>query len=151
MSTFWEWREGMARLDEIEANKQLCRQFFVHLENSDVDAAFALCEEAEGCGWMDPRRTGDQPSSSYPDRRRALRWFLSQMKDGIHFDVQRITAEDDRVAMQMAGRAAMVNGRDYDQIYHMLFEVESGRIRRIWEYADPIMTMHALEGLERPS
>src|SRR5262245_45832050 len=59
---------------------------------------------------------------------------------GIQFTVHSVTAEGDRVAAEVESYAPLVNGKIYNNHYHMLFEVHDGKIAVVKEYAD---TAHA--------
>jgi hypothetical protein len=61
---------------------------------------------------------------------------------GINFTVHALTAEGDRVAAEVESYAPLVNGKVYNNHYHMLFEIRGGRIAIVKEYAD---TAHARE------
>ena len=61
---------------------------------------------------------------------------------GIQFTVHSLTAEDDRVAAEVESYAPLVNGRVYNNHYHMLFVIRDGKIAIVKEYAD---TAHARE------
>jgi ketosteroid isomerase-like protein len=132
----------MTTPDELAANKEVVREFFLQLEKGDVDAAFALY--AEDGEWCLPRGDVTVP---LPEQADNLKWFLSQMEHGIHFHFGVFTAEEDRVALTLEGHASLVNGKDYDQIYHMLFQLRDGQIRRSWEYADSYHTVEVLKDL----
>ena len=59
---------------------------------------------------------------------------------GINFTVHALTADGDRVAAEVESYAPLVNGKVYNNHYHMLFEIHDGRIAIVKEYAD---TAHA--------
>lgn len=59
---------------------------------------------------------------------------------GIDFTVHALTAEGDRVAAEVESHAPLVNGKVYNNHYHMLFEIRDGKIAVVKEYAD---TAHA--------
>ena len=59
---------------------------------------------------------------------------------GIAFTVHALTAEGDRVAAEVESHAPLVNGKVYNNHYHMLFEIRDGKIAVVKEYAD---TAHA--------
>jgi ketosteroid isomerase-like protein len=52
------------------------------------------------------------------------------------WDVQHITAEDDRVAILMRRRAVGARGGNYDVLYHWLFRFEDDLIAEVWEVLD---------------
>jgi ketosteroid isomerase-like protein len=60
---------------------------------------------------------------------------------GPRFETVSITAEDDRVAIEMIGRGALRSGRPYENHYHFLMRVEDQRIIRVHEYVDTHYSM----------
>ena len=60
----------------------------------------------------------------------------------IHFPA--ITAEEDRVAIEMNSEGEFSNGRSYRNIYHMLFWVRGGLISKAHEYFDTKYTAEFL-------
>jgi len=57
-------------------------------------------------------------------------------RSGIEFRILNMTAEDDRVAVEVDGIATLVNGAPYNNQYHFLFFVRDGKVYRIKEYLD---------------
>jgi uncharacterized protein len=55
---------------------------------------------------------------------------------------KRVTAEDDRVAVEAESDADLINGNHYHNHYHYLFVVRDGRVCEAKEYMD---TKHAAE------
>jgi len=70
-------------------------------------------------------------------------WFsgLAQMfPEGLQFEVVGTTVEGPRIAVRAEASGRTATGREFDNAYHFLFEVEAGRICAAWEYGD---TLHA--------
>ena len=65
---------------------------------------------------------------------------------GIQFTVHSLTAEDDRVAAEVESYAPLVNGKVYNNHYHMLFVIRDGKIAIVKEYAD---TAHRARRVQR--
>jgi len=59
---------------------------------------------------------------------------------GIHFTVENMIAEDDRVAAEVESYAELVSGGVYNNRYHMLFRFDGSQITEVREYGD---TLHA--------
>ena len=66
------------------------------------------------------------------------------MKVGQRVTPTGITAEGDRVAVEAESYAKMKNGKTYQNTYHFLFIVKSGKIEAVKEYLD---TIHAQDVL----
>jgi hypothetical protein len=60
--------------------------------------------------------------------------------------IQGVTAEGERVAVEMESRGRFKDGRPYNNSYHWLFVVRDGRIRAIKEYTDTAYANRAYYG-----
>ena len=58
------------------------------------------------------------------------------MKDGVTFQFENFTAEEDRVAVEFSGRAELVTGGSYNNVYHLLFHFRDGKVAHVKEYTD---------------
>lgn len=58
------------------------------------------------------------------------------MKGPIKLTPKRMTAEDDRVAVEAESDGDVVNGKHYHNTYHFLVVVRGGKIREVKEYTD---------------
>ena len=113
-----------------------------------------------GCGRCSPtmrsggchrrRRRVDRPLTGADRVASGRRRSSSVFQPGTTtWDVEHVTAEDDRVAILIERRAVGANGRPYANQYHWLFRFESGRIAEIWEILDTALAISLL-GLEPP-
>jgi ketosteroid isomerase-like protein len=55
---------------------------------------------------------------------------------GLKSEFRRVYADGDTVMIEMTNRGKLFNGRDYENEYCFVFEVEAGKIRRVREYVD---------------
>lgn len=62
--------------------------------------------------------------------------FPKISKNGLKVTVHNVTAEDDRVAIEWEGECTLLNGQEYNNVYHMLFFVRDGKVVRMKEYLD---------------
>lgn len=69
---------------------------------------------------------------------------------GIDFELDALTAEGDRVAAEVRSFATLVNGRVYNNHYHMLFIFDGDRIVRVKEYNDTLHAHQTFGDLELP-
>jgi hypothetical protein len=51
-------------------------------------------------------------------------------------EIRRVYGDGDAVVVELTNRAKTGKGRDYENEYCFVFEVEAGKIRRIREYTD---------------
>lgn len=122
-------------MSDIEANKKICLSFFDLATTGQVEAARAvLHDEVEW--WI----VGDLPTSGThkgSDTVMNLFAMLGQALAGpIKLDYTAITAEEDRVAVEMTSDGTFIDGRPYQCNYHLLFRVEDSKIRSVREYLD---------------
>jgi hypothetical protein len=120
-----------------EDNKRLAAQFFARFSTGDVDGALAyLAEEAT---WKLPGRPELMPVAGVHDKpriARILHGMARRMKDGLRMTVTGMTAEDDRVAVELTGHGELQNGRVYQNEYHILMVFRDGKIATVREYLD---------------
>jgi ketosteroid isomerase-like protein len=127
----------------LEENKRVVEEFIHRLGRGEVREAFELFTE-DG-RWSSPR---GGPGFTRDEEADNIIWLYSKMEEGkIRFDIGVVTAEDDHVALQMESYGKMVNGTVYNNVYHMLFEMAGGKIKRCFEYADTAHTMKTLSTL----
>ncbi|HWA36802.1 MAG TPA: nuclear transport factor 2 family protein [Burkholderiales bacterium] len=121
----------------IEQNKRVASDFFVRIDANDVSGALALLAE-DASYWI----AGDKaviPSAGEHDRNGMSKLFHlmgKAFKDGLRMAVKGITAEGDRVALEVESRGELKNGRVYQQKYHILMTIRDGRIVTVREYLD---------------
>ena len=124
-------------MSDLEANKQLARDFFTALGNLDVDGLMKLIDPAirlnvqnTGCmggqlGLQDLSMVGAVLGAACPN--------------GIHFEIRDLTAEDDRVSVRVDGFAKLDDGGDYNNRYHFLLKIRDGKICETFEYLDSLL------------
>jgi ketosteroid isomerase-like protein len=56
----------------------------------------------------------------------------------LSFEIHNVTAEANRVSVDMTAHGTMTDGRKYNNTYHMLFFIEHGKIRFIKEFTDTL-------------
>ena len=70
-----------------------------------------------------------------------------QFPNGFRMEIKRLTAEDDRVAVEAESNAVTADGRLYNNKYHFLITLRDGRIAELKEYFDNIHSALLLCGL----
>ena len=122
-------------MSDLEANKNACLKFFELATTGQVDAAKALLHD-DVEWWI----LGDLPSSgthSGPDGVMTLFGMLGQhLAPPVKLNFTALTAEGDRVAVEMNGDCTFLDGRPYATHYHLLFKLKDGKIHRVNEYFD---------------
>jgi hypothetical protein len=51
-------------------------------------------------------------------------------------EIRRLYGDGDTVVVELTNRAKTAKGRDYENEYCFVFEIEGGKIRRVREYTD---------------
>ena len=125
-------------MSDLEANKAIAERFFDCLNKQDVDALLALYADSLTF-WT----AGSLPFSGTHTRaevRPMVTGVTGVFPDGLHFTVDAMTAEGDRVAVEARAEGRHVSGATYQQRYHFLFIIRDGMIQSFSEYFD---TLHA--------
>lgn len=73
-----------------------------------------------------------------------FQWIGTALPAGVQVSLLGVTAENERVALEVEARGVAAGGDDYCNRIHFLFEVRGGRIRSVREYLD---TQHAQDVL----
>lgn len=68
-----------------------------------------------------------------------------QMKGGLEMKLIGLVAEDDKFATEIRSHANLTDGRTYENQYHMLFTLRSGKIVEVKEYADTLLITNMFE------
>ena len=128
-----------------QTNKEIVSRFLEALGSGDAvtvesllsDDCFADC-------------IGTSIVSRIRDRDEIIRtssYFKRNMKDGIHFHILNMTAEEDRVAVEAEGTSELQNGVAYNNQYHFLFFLRAGKICKLREYMDTKLADEVLRPL----
>ena len=72
--------------------------------------------------------------------------ILSAFPSGITFNIKGITAEDERVAVEISGEAIHASGETYNNQYHFLLKIKDGKILELKEYMDTQLAAKILLG-----
>ncbi len=68
----------------------------------------------------------------------------------LSFNINHITAEENRVAVEAESNGIHVSGKHYNNQYHFLFEIKDEKIYRLKEYMDTELVTDILCGGQRP-
>ncbi len=72
--------------------------------------------------------------------------ILSAFPSGITFNITGITAEEERVAVEISGEAIHASGETYNNQYHFLLRIKYGKILELKEYMDTQLAAKILLG-----
>lgn len=76
--------------------------------------------------------------------------FRRLFPQGLTSDFTRVVAEGDIVVFEQRLTGPTINGRDYDNRYCWIFEMDGTRVRRIHEYMDTFRGYRLIFGDETP-
>jgi ketosteroid isomerase-like protein len=119
-------------------NLNLILAFFAALSEGRYDDAQALLRP-QASWWVLHKRGNVDPAI----------WFSGLAKlfpEGLPFTVVGTTVEGPRIAVRAEASGKTVTGREFDNAYHFLFEVDAGRICAGWEYGDTLHADRVLRG-----
>jgi uncharacterized protein len=119
-----------------EQNAELVRQTWQDLLKGKIDAA--LANMSDEVSWLIP---GNVPNVSGLKRgKEEVRKFVSGIgqtfPQGLQTEIRKTHLAGDSVILELTNRGKAFNGKDYENEYCFVFEVEGGKIRRIREYVD---------------
>ena len=124
----------------IEDNKQTVREYLAHFKNAAVtDLLDAMSEDATWWILGKPHLFSSAGTKSKADMERIWGNLFGSMKDGLEMSVIGMVAERDKVAAEIRSRADLMDGRVYENQYHMLFTLRQGKIVEVKEYADTLL------------
>ena len=72
--------------------------------------------------------------------------ILAAFPTGITFNITGMTAENERVAVEVSGEAIHASGEAYNNKYHFLLTIKNGKIIELKEYMDTQLAAKILLG-----
>ena len=125
-----------------EQNKQTAREFLEASAKHDAPRLASLMTD-DATYWVQGK-PHLFPYAGEKTKAEICRYFQtpSIFKDGLAQTLGALTAEDNRVAVEVEVRGMAPNGRLYNNTFHYLFFFRDGKIARVKEYVD---TYHAAE------
>ncbi|CUH67392.1 Ketosteroid isomerase-related protein [Thalassovita gelatinovora] len=123
------------------SNKDTVTAFVEAMRRSDVETLSSMITE-DFSWWIAGKQAYLQTAGEH-DRAFFLGFFGSggeMFPNGADFAVTGMVAEGNKVAAEAHMTATTATGSEYNNMYHFLFEIADGRIKRMKEYMD---THHA--------
>lgn len=118
-----------------ETNKELVTNFWNAFSKGDIKTAFASMSDE--VSWLIP---GNLPISGLRKGKAEILNFARSaaqtFPNGLKSELRRVYCDGDTVLIEMTNRGKLFNGRDYENEYCFVFEIEAGKIRRVREYVD---------------
>ncbi len=129
----------------VAENKNVVAGFVEALSSGNIEAAKAAL--ADDATWWIP---GSLPvSGTHRGKKAIFEDFLGKAQalfqpNSMAIQVRNVIGEGDCVAVEWIARGKSAKGSNYENYYHLMFEVRSGKIQAIREYVD---TLYAKEVL----
>jgi ketosteroid isomerase-like protein len=129
----------------VAENKNVVLGFIEALSSGNIEAAKAAL--ADDATWWIP---GSLPvSGTHRGKKAIFEDFLGQAQalfepNSVSSQVRNAIGEGDYVAIEWVARGKSAKGRNYENYYHLMFEVKNNKIQAIREYVD---TLYAKEVL----
>ena len=114
-----------------EANKKLVTKLIENLSSGLLDRAFEAVAD-DGTWWV----VGTPQPYTKQQYRDLCAHGHTIFKTAPVMMIKSITAEADRVALEVESDADLVNGKHYHNYYHFLFKIRDGRVTVAKEYLD---------------
>lgn len=121
----------------IQANKALVQRFCDLTTAGDVKGVVALM--TDDVNYWILGRTEVIPSSGPHTKAQIERIFNimnERMKKPLAFTAKSMIAEGDDVALEAESYGELANGRIYNNLYHIRFQIRDGKIAEAREYLD---------------
>lgn len=120
----------------VEANKELVTTTWNAFVKGDIKTAFA--NMSDEISWLIP---GNLPNLSGLKKGKAgivefARGAAKIFPGGLKSEIKRVYGDGDTVIIELTNRGKVFNGKDYENEYCFVFEIEGGKIRRVREYVD---------------
>jgi ketosteroid isomerase-like protein len=119
-----------------EEKKELVTRTWAAFGKGDIKGAFA--NMSDDVSWLVP---GNLPGVSGLKRGKdEILKFMSGVGDtfpeGLQSEIRKVHCDGDTVVVELTNRGKVRNGKQYENEYCFVFELEDGKIRRIREYVD---------------
>lgn len=119
-----------------EANKAIVTEFMEVFSRGDVEAILSYLTD-DATWWVAGTIegiSGEKDKAAFGEMLAGLSTLSTS--GAIALTPRALTAEGDRVTAETESYAELTNGRVYNNLYHFVFELSGGRIRRVKEYLD---------------
>jgi uncharacterized protein len=123
-------------LMSVETNKELVTKTWDAFAKGDIKSAFA--NMSDEISWLIPGNLSDL-SGLRKGKGEILNFARNAAKifpNGLQSEIRRVYGDGDTVIVEMINRGKVFNGKDYENEYCFVFEIEAGKIRRVREYVD---------------
>ena len=134
-----------------ENSRAVAMEFMQAMMRRDIDRAAELFHE-DGIFWVPGRKAQVPFAGSYNrDQFIEIERNAGAHSDGdLNIEVTGVTAEEDRVAIEVELRTTNSQGETYEQDYHHLFVIKDDKVFLWKEYMDTQMNAEHFKSLTPP-
>ena len=118
------------------ASHDIARAYFAAVEAGDLPDALLTDDFS---AWI--TTGGEMDKAAYQG---AIRFLASVCREPIRFEIDAITAEEDRVIAEARSTATLVSGEPYAQTYVFAMRIRDGRIAHVAEHYNALETQEKL-------
>lgn len=118
----------------LEDNKELVRRFWTAFSTLRMQDAYDML--AEDATWWIAGELSISGTYSKAQFVELSSGILTEFPQGIVVTPKILTAEEDRVAMEAESLGTRVNGRVYNNHYHIQHVIRGGKLLAVREYLD---------------
>jgi len=120
----------------VEANKQMVTSTWQAFVKGEIKTAFA--NMSDEVSWLIPGNLSSLSGlrKGKPAILEFARNAAKTFPNGLQTQINRVYGDGDTVILELTNRGKLANGRDYENEYCFVFELEGGKIRRVREYVD---------------
>lgn len=124
-------------ISTTEQNKQVATEFYRRFDANDIPGVLQIMTD-DATFWIagKPAATRVTGMQSKAQIAQIFQRMLEQMPGGLRMTVKSAVAEGDKVALEVESRGELKNGRIYENEYHTLMTICSGKIAAVREYMD---------------
>ena len=133
---------------DTQANRAVAESFYRRFDANDIPGALDLM--ADDLSFWIAGKPGANPSAGVHTKEEMaaiFRRMVKRLNGGLRMTVKEVTAEGERVALEVESYGELLNGRVYNQEYHALMTIRDGKIASVREYMD---TQHVHDVWYRP-
>ena len=102
-------------------------EFDAALANMSEDASWFICGKLSGVSGL---KEGKQAVAQF------MRGVKQAFPEGLQTEFRKVYCDGDSVIVELTNHAKTATGKNYENDYCFVFEIEAGKIRRIREYVD---------------
>lgn len=127
-----------------QGNKDVVAKFFAEISAGHIESAFSLVSDQ--VRWWVPGELPFSGTKSKAEYLKVVAAIQGGFPTGFTLVPGQMTAEDDRVAVEVQSSGKHISGKTYRNTYHFLITLENGRFVEVREHMD---TQHLAWLLQR--